>query len=157
MSNKLQEDTAMVLGRGMTNPIMYGLSADCIPLKLTNRICMHFWMMLTAREFVRTKDKLSHTVLFQRNQRNCILYASAMREIPALRKLYKMFIKEAKSLGHVNLVITKYGDEANMSPLDEELQRLINEHNHKLEKRMPPIKEKKHVGYGEKPMMFCFD
>lgn len=165
LSDKIMEDVStekpISLGRGMTNPYMAVLAGDfdgsvMIPIELTNRICMYFWTMLNNREFVRTQHKLSHTVLFQRNQRNCIIYASAMREIPVLRKLYKMFIKEVKSLGHVNKVILKYGESTQLSMLDEVLQSLIDKHNHKLEKRMPVIKEKKHIGY-TKPLAFCFD
>lgn len=106
-----------------------------IPLQLSNGICMYFWQWYCAKEHVRKFSALAkyehgymtHNPMYNRNVRNCILQRNALRKLPVLRKLHKLFIKEVKALGNINAVVLKYADTSSM--LDDHLQRWISEVN----------------------------
>lgn len=105
-----------------------------IAVSLTNGICMYFWGWYCAKEHVRKfstlakyDEYMTHNPMYVRNVRNCILYRNALRKIPVLRKLHKLFINEVKAMGNINAVVLKYAD--NHSMLDTMLQSRINEVN----------------------------
>ena len=142
--SRYEEALQKKLSTVVTDSRLGGLAGDYdggmyIALHLTNKTCMYFWGMLAARDYVRTKQVLSQTELFKRNERNCILYAEALRKIPALRRLYKHFIKEIKRLGSVNNVLIEYAETHNQL-MDDLLGGEVNKLNAKLEKRMSIIK-----------------
>lgn len=133
MKNK---DINLIRGRqqGKSFPPEFFIGAT-VPLKLTSKLCLYFWEWYCAKEHVRKFNTLAkyehgymtHNPMFLQNTRNCILYRNALRKIPALRKLHKLFIKEVKVLGNINAVVTKYTDVT--SEFDSLLQSRIDEVN----------------------------
>lgn len=113
------------------------------PLTLSNDICLYFWEWHTAKDHVRRFSALAtyedgwmtHNPMYTRNTQKCIMYRNALRQIPILRRLYKLFVNELKALGSINAVVAKYA--STDSFVDEVLRNQINECNVRRRKSFP--------------------